>query len=190
MARDGAETRRQAQRVALDLFTTQGYETTSLRQIAETLGINKASLYYHFPSKEAILRSLFEDRGTEAERLVAWLRDQPRTPELLETAVLRWVDSFTGDKLHGIRFMAANPRIARTLTAAGGDRIGSNLGAVADALAALLPGPAPAEVVLLRMALLSINAAVDAAAETGIADEDIVAAARTAARALVGRLGR
>jgi AcrR family transcriptional regulator len=93
--RDGAATRKQAQRIALELFSTQGYEATSMRQIGDALGINKASLYYHFASKEAILRSLFEERGSEAEDLVSWLLDQPKTPDQLERAVLRWVDSFS-----------------------------------------------------------------------------------------------
>ena len=44
--------------VALDLFTEQGYDGTSLRQIAERLGVTKAALYYHFESKEDILMAL------------------------------------------------------------------------------------------------------------------------------------
>ncbi|MFG1928508.1 TetR/AcrR family transcriptional regulator [Cryptosporangium sp. NPDC048952] len=183
--RGGDHTRRQAQRVALELFTKQGYEATSLRQIAEELGITKSSLYYHFPSKEAILRSLFSDRATEAEALVAWVREQPRSPRLLETAVLRWVESLSTDKLHGIRFMAANPLIARTMEGAEEDSVGSNLTALADELVALLPSPTPADTLLVRMSILSINAAVAAAADTDIADDEIVGAATTAARTLI-----
>ena len=44
--------------VALELFTEQGYEATSLREIAERLGVTKAALYYHFPSKDDIAREL------------------------------------------------------------------------------------------------------------------------------------
>jgi AcrR family transcriptional regulator len=95
----GAETRKEAQRVARELFTTRGYEATSLRQIAEVVGINKASLYYHFPSKEAILQSLFEERGSEVQQLVEWLRAQPRSPDLLASAVMRWVGSFARSPL-------------------------------------------------------------------------------------------
>lgn len=40
---------------ALDLFSTQGYEATSMLQIAESVGIKKASLYSHFESKQEIL---------------------------------------------------------------------------------------------------------------------------------------
>lgn len=187
--RGGSRTRREAQRVALELFTRQGYEATSLRQIADELGINKASLYYHFASKEAILRSLLEDRGSEAEELLAWLRDQPRTPELIESAVLRWVDSFSADKLHGIRFMAANPIVTRTLSVGEGDRIGAGLAELADNLVSLLPSPTPSDALLLRMAILSINAAVEAAADADIPDADVLAAAHEAAQALVRQVG-
>ena len=78
-----------------------------MRQIADELGINKASLYYYYASKEAIVQALFEQRGDEAEELVSWLRRQVREPGLLEAAVLRWVESFATEKLQGIRFMAA-----------------------------------------------------------------------------------
>ena len=45
---------------ALDLFSTQGYEATSISQIAEAVGIRKASLYSHFDSKQAILDALVD----------------------------------------------------------------------------------------------------------------------------------
>jgi AcrR family transcriptional regulator len=44
--------------IALELFTEQGYEATSLRDIAERLGTTKAALYYHFARKEDILLEL------------------------------------------------------------------------------------------------------------------------------------
>ena len=43
---------------ALDLFSTQGFEATSISQIADAVGIRKASLYSHFESKQAILEQL------------------------------------------------------------------------------------------------------------------------------------
>ena len=182
-------TRSAAQQVALELFTVQGYEATSLREIAERLGINKASLYHHFASKEDILRSLFAERRDEAEELLTWLSAQPVGPGLLRTAVLRWVDASSVDKLRGIRFLAANPLVLRA-HAADGDRIGTSLEALVTALVALLPSPDEVDIVLVRMALLSINAAVAAAAGSETGDDEVVAAAHRAAEALLDRLER
>ncbi|MGD0199092.1 MAG: helix-turn-helix domain-containing protein [Solirubrobacteraceae bacterium] len=44
--------------VSLELFNEQGYDKTSLREIAERLGVTKAALYYHFERKEDILLEL------------------------------------------------------------------------------------------------------------------------------------
>ena len=55
------DTRAQVQKVALELFAEQGYEKTSLREIAERLAVTKAALYYHFKSKEDIVHSFTDD---------------------------------------------------------------------------------------------------------------------------------
>ncbi|MGH1549572.1 TetR/AcrR family transcriptional regulator [Leifsonia poae] len=183
--RRGERTRELAQQAALRLFTEQGYEATSLRQIADELGINKASLYYYFDGKEAILQSLLDQRGDEAEELLAWVREQPASPDVIAAAVSRWVDSFTADKLQGIRFLAANPRLLAGLTRDGETpQVGTSLSQLADELSARLPDGTPEDVIVLRMALLSINAAVQAAATTTADDAAIMAAARRAARIL------
>jgi AcrR family transcriptional regulator len=44
--------------IALELFIDQGYDKTSLREIAEKMGFSKAALYYHFASKADILMGL------------------------------------------------------------------------------------------------------------------------------------
>ena len=45
---------------ALDLFSVWGYEATSISQIADAVGIRKASLYSHYASKQDILDALVE----------------------------------------------------------------------------------------------------------------------------------
>ena len=45
---------------ALELFSVHGYEATSISQLAEAVGIRKASLYSHFENKQAILDALLE----------------------------------------------------------------------------------------------------------------------------------
>ncbi len=64
-----SDTKQRILDVALDLFTEQGYDGTSLREIAEQLGVTKAAIYYHFESKEDILMALhmrLHDFGKDA----------------------------------------------------------------------------------------------------------------------------
>lgn len=47
--------------VALELFSTQGYGATSMRQIAEACDQSVGNLYHHFGSKEKIYQRLIDD---------------------------------------------------------------------------------------------------------------------------------
>ena len=71
------DTRSRVQKVALELFAEQGYEKTSLREIAERLGVTKAALYYHFKSKEDIVHSFTDDYFAELDALLDWAKNQP-----------------------------------------------------------------------------------------------------------------
>jgi AcrR family transcriptional regulator len=89
------DTRQRILDVALDLFTEQGYDGTSLREIAEQLGVTKAALYYHFESKEDILMALhmrIHDFGREALMLIG---EEPVTLELWE----QLLDQIVGEML-------------------------------------------------------------------------------------------
>ncbi|MFF4227057.1 TetR/AcrR family transcriptional regulator [Streptomyces abikoensis] len=72
-----SDTRERIQRTALGLFVSRGYEKTSLREIAEELGVTKAALYYHFKTKEDILGALSDQLGRPVDELIAWGREQP-----------------------------------------------------------------------------------------------------------------
>ncbi|WP_306210991.1 TetR/AcrR family transcriptional regulator [Actinoplanes sp. RD1] len=78
MPRTNADTREQARAVAEELFTTQGFERTSLSEIAGRLGISKAALYYHFKSKTDLLRSLVEPMATDLEQFLTTMPAEPR----------------------------------------------------------------------------------------------------------------
>lgn len=56
----GAGSAERIRRAAITLFRARGYHGTSVRALADTLRIEAASLYYHFPSKQEILFDLFE----------------------------------------------------------------------------------------------------------------------------------
>lgn len=54
----GNETRDAIRRTAVRLFRTKGFEATSLRELAKEVGIEAASLYNHFPSKQGLLADI------------------------------------------------------------------------------------------------------------------------------------
>jgi AcrR family transcriptional regulator len=84
------DTRTRIQEIALRLFTEQGYEATSLREIAEELGVTKAALYYHFKTKDDIVTSLVDLRVADMEELLEWVKSQPRTPETRREVLERY----------------------------------------------------------------------------------------------------
>ena len=54
-------TRARGLEAALELFSTQGFRGTTMRQIAEKAGVSMGNLYYHFPAKEDIFEALIEE---------------------------------------------------------------------------------------------------------------------------------
>ena len=61
-------TKQEILEAALNLFSVQGYEATSISQLADTVGIRKASLYSHFENKQAILDSLMQVTSEQFEK--------------------------------------------------------------------------------------------------------------------------
>ena len=45
---------------AIDLFAKKGFDATPMREIAEAVGIKKASLYSHYKSKNEIMDNIFK----------------------------------------------------------------------------------------------------------------------------------
>ena len=58
---DRGNTKQEILEVSLELFSVQGFDATSISQIANAVGIRKASLYSHFENKQAILDALVKD---------------------------------------------------------------------------------------------------------------------------------
>ena len=56
--RPTAQRREEILDAAHTLFTTKGFQPTTMEDILKVVGIAKGTLYYHFPSKEQILRAL------------------------------------------------------------------------------------------------------------------------------------
>lgn len=102
-------TRSRIQDVALELFIEQGYEATSLREIAEKLGVTKAALYYHFKTKDDIIASLAERRVDDIVELIEWVRGRPKTADTRRELLLRYFDQLTRpDHKEIMRFLERN----------------------------------------------------------------------------------
>ena len=68
-------------RAALELFAAKGYEGTSLREVAEAVRMTKAAIYYHFPSKDAVLLAIVEPVLGETDAVLRQARSEGWTPE-------------------------------------------------------------------------------------------------------------
>ena len=56
--------------IAAGFFVRKGFNGTSIRDIANAAGMLPGSLYYHFPSKEALLLAVFEEGVTRISEAV------------------------------------------------------------------------------------------------------------------------
>jgi AcrR family transcriptional regulator len=68
--------------VAVEVFYEKGYEASSLQDIADRMGVKKASLYYYFASKEALLHAVLAKiirRGMENAVRIRARGDDPLT---------------------------------------------------------------------------------------------------------------
>lgn len=85
----GADTRQRVLVAAVELFSANGYAGTSIRDIADTMGMTKAALYYHFAGKEEILRAVTAPLREDMTNLLRWAAEPPRpAPADLLTALV------------------------------------------------------------------------------------------------------
>lgn len=71
MTKPSSDTRHRIQEVARELFSQKGVQRTSLQDIADRLGITKPALYYHFRSREDLVRSILQPLLEEGQAFVA-----------------------------------------------------------------------------------------------------------------------
>jgi len=101
--------------VSLDLFSQKGFEGTSVAEIAENVGIKKASLYSHFDSKQEIFETLIELINEEYEKRSFFSNfdwDDPYKDygEYLKKTDEEYVDVV----LKHIEYLVSDPQIIKT----------------------------------------------------------------------------
>lgn len=68
--RKGERTRREIRTAALESFRDNGYDATTIRRIADQLGLSVGATHYHFPSKNHLIQELYLE-VQEAHRAAA-----------------------------------------------------------------------------------------------------------------------
>jgi AcrR family transcriptional regulator len=94
----GASTRERILDVALDLFTDQGFDATSMRDIAARLNISKPAIYHHFESKEEILLELHSRQHEFGKAALAGLTGQDITLETWGSALSELLDQMAAQR--------------------------------------------------------------------------------------------
>ncbi len=75
--KEPADTRTRILEAALKAFTEQGYQGTSVRALAESVGLTKTAVLYHFPEKSDLVAALAEPMLLAMEAAVAAAKLQP-----------------------------------------------------------------------------------------------------------------
>ncbi|MEU9076669.1 TetR/AcrR family transcriptional regulator [Kitasatospora sp. NPDC004745] len=102
-----SDTRARIIEVSLELFSEQGYEQTSLREIADRLGVTKAALYYHFKTKDDIVLGIVERMAAPIDETIAWGREQSWSPEMRDELIRRFADGMA-ERAPLLRFFHEN----------------------------------------------------------------------------------
>ena len=184
-ARGQGDTRARIQQVALELFAEQGYEKTSLREIAERLDVTKAALYYHFKSKEDIVASLLADYTAQLDALIGWAAGQPRGPATAAEIVRRYAGIVASGQ-QTFRMLHQNQAAVHSLAAAKGrsDVFRERLSALTELMAG--PGAPLPDRARAAMALGGVNICWMFLAAEGTDQAELTAAVTSIAAELAG----
>ena len=98
---------------ALELFSVQGYEATSISQLAQAVGIRKASLYSHFENKQAILDALIQTTLEQYEQHSIFAKADWDDPDFTGDKENMTPEMAVGMILGQIRYILQDPQISR-----------------------------------------------------------------------------
>jgi AcrR family transcriptional regulator len=90
---------------ALKLFSSKGYEGTSVREICEEAEITKPTLYHFYGSKEGVYRALVEGTFEEFRVGLTRLLEMPGTAEERLRQVARSYFEYAGSRRELMRFV-------------------------------------------------------------------------------------
>ncbi len=105
MNRRSEETRAKIEAAAIRLFAEQGIQETSTRDLATSAGVAEGSLYRHFPSKEAMVKSLFDKHYSGLAERCDGLARQFEDPRDKLAAILRDICRLHDEEPARFRFL-------------------------------------------------------------------------------------
>jgi AcrR family transcriptional regulator len=107
-------TQRRTVDAALGLFGKQGVSGTSLQMIADAAGVTKASIYYQFPTKEAIVLAAMEEPLARITTAIE-TAEREADPDRALNAVLPAMVDLAIENRSIARFLQTDPEIARIM---------------------------------------------------------------------------
>ncbi|WP_280267231.1 TetR/AcrR family transcriptional regulator [Nocardia wallacei] len=90
----GGGTKEAIREAAIRLFSSKGFDQTSLREVADAVGITKASLYYHYASKKDLLLAILEPIFDDLNSVVAGLDEMTYGPDGVRELLRRQLRAF------------------------------------------------------------------------------------------------
>ncbi|MHA7262879.1 TetR/AcrR family transcriptional regulator [Arthrobacter sp. TMN-37] len=95
--------------VVSDLFYREGINTVGIDQIVRDAGVTRATLYRHFPGKEALVVAYLKRADAKLREQLERVEGQTISPEHLLEAVIEGIaDEATGEPLRGCPFINAS----------------------------------------------------------------------------------
>ncbi|MBX3104614.1 MAG: TetR/AcrR family transcriptional regulator [Cryobacterium sp.] len=98
--------------IALNEFATTGYGATSLHRIAEIAGLSKASVLYHFDSKDALLEAAVTPAIDKMNAILDELAAKPVTKKRRDAFIVQFVDFLLEHRLEIYLFINQGPSLS------------------------------------------------------------------------------
>ncbi|WP_405133924.1 TetR/AcrR family transcriptional regulator [Nocardia sp. NBC_01388] len=143
----GRSTKDAIRDAAIQLFTSKGFEQSSLREVADAVGITKASLYYHYASKVDLLVAIIEPMFDDLRSTVESLDEIPHSPQTVREVLTDHLRSILGHRAAGTLCMRDTVAIVNAL----GDRY-PDLIQLSRRMNTWLAGPGASDEEILRAA--------------------------------------
>ncbi|WP_432879948.1 TetR/AcrR family transcriptional regulator [Kribbella sp. CA-245084] len=108
--RQRADTRQRIQRQALRLFSDQGYDATTVNEVADAAGVSAMTVYRNFPTKEDLV--LYDDFDEQAAASIAELPSTGSLTDRIGRAVLATIERANTDLLLvRLQLMSSTPAL-------------------------------------------------------------------------------